>query len=164
MLKIYRYNFSKEFLEKAQIFAKKNKNNNINLFKQNWNKWIQNHEIIISNERRKLLLKGYNGDINIKMFKTVRYYLKNKNDKKPVERRKYISLSKQILDEINIHIKKSLHLKPEVAYINFEKESELTINNELKKIAAHLNDKLSKKKIKKTYKNKFYSMKKSINN
>ena len=92
----------------------------------------------------------------------MRYYLKNKIDKKPSKRRKYISLNKKLLDEIETHIKKSLHLKPEIAYNNFEKEYNLLITNELKELNKHLNETLSKKKIKKTYKNKFYHVKKSI--
>ena len=163
MSKIYRYNFSKEFINKAYHFAQNFKADDIEVFKESWQRWICDNESIIEKEKRLLHLNGYEGDIDIKMFKMARYYLKNKTDKKPSKRRKYISLNKKLLDEINTHIKKSLHLKPEIAYNNFEKEYNLLITNELKELKQHLNENLSKEKIKKTYKNKFYRAKKSIN-
>ena len=162
MSKIYRYNFSKDFINKAYCFAQNFKDHDINTFKESWKRWVCNNENIIENEKRLLYLNGYKGDVDIKMFKMVRYYLKNKTDKKPNKRRKYISLNKKLLDEINNHIKNSLHLKPEIAYDNFQKEYNLLITNELKELNKHLNENLSKKKIKKTYKNKFYHAKKSI--
>ena len=163
MSKIYRYNFSKEFIDKAYHFAQNFKDNDIESFKKYWKRWICDNESIIEKEKRLLYTNGYEGDIDVKMFKMVRYYLKNKTDKKTSKRRKYISLNKKLLDEINSHIKKSLHLKPEIAYNNFEKEYNLLITNELKELKQHLNENLSKEKIKKTYKNKFYRVKKSIN-
>ncbi len=162
MTKIYRFNFSKEFIDKAYDFAQNFKDNDIASFKEYWRRWVCNNENIIEMEKRLLYTNGYEGDIEVKMFKMVRYYLKNKIDKKPSKRRKYISLNKKLLDEIETHIKKSLHLKPEIAYNNFEKEYNLLITNELKELNKHLNETLSKKKIKKTYKNKFYHVKKSI--
>lgn len=162
MTKIYRFNFSKEFTDKAYHFAQNFKDNDIGSFKECWQRWVCNNENIIETEKRLLCTNGYVGDVDVKMFKMVRYYLKNKTYKKPSKRRKYISLNKKLLDEINTHIKKSLHLKPEIAYNNFEKEYNLLITNELKELNKHLNENLSKKKIKKTYKNKFYHVKKSI--
>ena len=163
MTKIYRYNFSKDFIDKAYCFAQNFKDTDIDSFKDSWKRWIYNNENIVEKEKRLLYSNGYEGDIDVKMFKMVRYYLKNKTDKKPSKRRKYISLNKILLNEIDNHIKKSLHLKPEIAYNNFEKECNLLITNELRELKQHLNENHSKEKIKKTYKNKFYRLKKSIN-
>ena len=45
------------------------------------------------------------------MFKTVRYYLKNKSVKKPIKkRRKYVGLSKDLKDSMDKHIL-NWHLK-----------------------------------------------------
>ena len=163
MTKIYRYNFSKDFIDKAYCFVQTFKDDDINLFKESWKRWLYNNENIVEKEKRLLYMNGYEGDIDVKMFKTVRYYLKNKVNKKPSKRRKYISLNKNLLNEIDNHIKISLHLKPEIAYNNFTNKHNSLIIDELKKLKQHLNESLSKEKIKKTYKNKFYRLKKSIN-
>lgn len=163
MTKIYRYNFSKDFIDKAYCFVQTFKDDDINLFKESWKRWLYNNENIVEKEKRLLYVNGYEGDIDVKMFKMVRYYLKNKVNKKPSKRRKYISLNKNLLNEIDNHIKISLHLKPEIAYKNFMNKHNSLIIDELKKLKQHLNESLSKEKIKKTYKNKFYRLKKSIN-
>ena len=60
-------------------------------------------------EARNLENLGYRGDVKTKMYKSVRYYYKDKSDKKvdPKKRRVYISLDGDILDSIDSHIDKN---------------------------------------------------------
>ena len=43
MTKIYRYNFSKDFIDKAYCFAQTFKDDDINPFKESWKRWVCNN-------------------------------------------------------------------------------------------------------------------------
>tara|TARA_A100001011_G_C14292929_1_gene837045 strand:- start:608 stop:1084 length:477 start_codon:yes stop_codon:yes gene_type:complete len=155
MSKIYRYNFSKEFLEKASLFSKNNELSDIKTFRENWNLWKQDNEKLIIKENRKLINMGYAGNIDDKMFKTVRYYLKKKEKKEKKDRRKYIPLTREFIDCIDNHIKNCKDIKPSNAFIDFEKKNNNIIKNEIDYLKKYLNDENCKEKIKKTYKNRY---------
>jgi len=155
MSKIYRYNFSKEFLEEAIKFSKINELSDINTFRENWNLWKVNNERLIIEENRKLINMGYEGNINDKMFKTVRYYLKNKKKKKAKDRRKYIPLTREFIDSIDNHIKNCKYIKPSNAFNDFKNKNNHMIKNEVIYLKKYLTDDKSKEKIKKTYKNRY---------
>ena len=78
-------------------------------------------------EARRLLNLGYNGNIEDKMYKSGRYYFKNKNSDKtvPKQRNTYIKLTKTILEAIDNYIEHN-HYKPATAYLEFlEKKSDI---------------------------------------
>lgn len=155
MSKIYRYNFSKEFLEEAIKFSKKSESLNINHFREEWNKWKIENENLITIEYRNLIKDGYNGDFDDKMFKTVRYYLKKKKKQKPKERRKYIPLSREFLDCIDNHINNCKDIKPAAAFKDFSTNYKTHIEKEVLLLEKYLKNDECKDKIKKTYKNRY---------
>ena len=155
MSKIYRYNFSKEFLEEAIKFKKKSESLNINHFREEWNKWKIENENLITIEYRNLIKDGYNGDFDDKMFKTVRYYLKKKKKQKPKERRKYIPLSREFLDCIDNHINNCKDIKPAAAFKDFSTNYKTHIEKEVLLLEKYLKNDECKDKIKKTYKNRY---------
>jgi len=157
MSKIYRYNFSKEFLEEAVKFSKIYELSDIETFREEWNKWKINNNKLIIEENRKLINNGYKGNINDKMFKTVRYYLKKKKTKKANNRREYIPLRREFINVMdnNILTIKELHLKPSVAFKNFENNYKKEIKDEIKYLKIYLTDNQCQEKIKKTYKNRY---------
>ena len=155
MSKIYRYNFSKEFLEEAIKFSKKSESLNINHFREEWNKWKIENENLITIEYRNLIKDGYNGDFDDKMFKTVRYYLKKKKKQKPKERRKYISLSREFLDCIDNHINNCKDIKPAAAFKDFSTNYKTHIEKEVLLLEKYLKNDECKDKIKKTYKKRY---------
>jgi len=155
MSKIYRYNFSKEFLEEAIKFSKKSESLNINHFREEWNKWKIENENLITIEYRNLIKDGYNGDFDDKMFKTVRYYLKKKKKQKPKERRKYIPLSREFLDSIDNHINNCKDIKPAAAFKDFSTNYKTHIEKEVLLLEKYLKNDECKDKIKKTYKNRY---------
>ena len=155
MSKIYRYNFSKEFLEEAIKFSKKSESLNINHFREEWNKWKVENENLITIEYRNLIKDGYNGDFDDKMFKTIRYYLKKKKKQKPKERRKYIPLSREFLDCIDNHINNCKNIKPAAAFKDFSTNYKSHIEKEILLLEKYLKNDECKDKIKKTYKNRY---------
>ena len=48
----------------------------------NWQLWCRSNELSIENERETLEKNGCKKNIYTKMYKTVRYYLKNKKEEK----------------------------------------------------------------------------------
>lgn len=155
MSKIYRYNFSKEFLEEAILFSKKSEALDIKHFHEELNKWKIKNEKLITIEYRNLIKYGYDGDFDDKMFKTIRYYLKKKTKHKPKERRKYIPLSREFLDCIDNHINDCKDIKPAVAFKDFSRNYKNYIEKEVLLLEKYLKMDECKDKIKKTYKNRY---------
>ena len=78
MSQIYRYKFSNNFLEELKAFATVHRYDDIPSFREHWETWLTKNKESVLREERILKEKGYDGDINDKMYKSVRYYYKNK--------------------------------------------------------------------------------------
>jgi len=165
--KIYRYKFSDEFKNYLKEFSKIHQFDNTSDFKKHWKSWIKIEQIenLIVIERKTLNKNGYNGDVLVKMYKSARYYFKNKSENKSEQkkRRKYIRLDQDLLEYMDSHINRNSCNKPEIAYNNFL---------ELEMAKKYITDENSKNilkrddfdlKVKKTYKNRFYNIMKMNN-
>jgi hypothetical protein len=166
---IYRYNFSKEFLNKLKKFSKDHKDNDLHEFNDYWGKWKKTNEEYILMESRILRNNGYNGNIDSKMYTSVRYYLKNSIKKNPVKRKKYVGLDKSFLKTIDENITEMLkgNIKPNDGFLEFmkAKKYEFVLKSLILKLnSLNMSNKDIHDKIKKTYKNRFYQMKKKLIN
>ena len=87
-LPIYRFKFSDEFMEPLTEFSSKHRFDEAVLFKMYWDRWESQPQnaSLVDREERRLKAIGYEGDIHEKMYKTVRYYLKNKSLEKRSQR------------------------------------------------------------------------------
>ena len=152
-------------------FASKHRFDDSSVFKERWVRWTSNETNIVSiiKEERRLVNTGYSGNMEDKMFKTVRYYLKNKSTEKvePKKRRKYVSISKEMIEMMDNHIEEtaiSENMKPSIAYNNYssldiysnviDKEVNRLVHLGMKEVAAM-------NKIKTTYKNRYYLQQKN---
>ena len=167
---IFRFKFSPDFLNELQNFCRIHKFDESKKFKDEWNIWVENNKEIIDLEKTNLKESGYDGDILKKMYKSARYYFKNKEGgkKEPRKRRQYIGLDREFLDSIDTHIEyiKEDNLKPAEALINFLDNTEYVniIRNEKLRLKSYsLNDDEIREKFKKTYKNRYFIMKKKKN-
>jgi len=138
----------------------------------------------IKEEEERLKKSGYEGDVKTKMFTSIKYYYmkKEKKDKKnkkgtntqeekTEKRKKYISLSHSMLETIDNHIMKEINhnmeknglinIEPSSAYLNFCKENQLQIIEEIKILKEQMDQNEIATKLKKTYKN-IYQNKKTI--
>ena len=71
-------------------------------FKDNWKIWCDNNKDIIKTEIDILKGKGYEGDVLVKMYKSARYYFKNKStEKKDAKKRPDVKLEERKLENID---------------------------------------------------------------
>ena len=208
-IKTYRHEFSKEFMAELSRFSKVHQYDDRHAYKSEWQKWINQEEIAqaMDIEKRRLQENGYIGDIDDKMFKAGRYYFRKKTTTASIntpssppsatdlpetptapviagiERRNYITMSKQRIRLMDDHIHKaaantsttaspSTPFKPSVCYSDFYEtkmaSDEMTkeIGNIVEKyektpgaMSNFTADELTQEimdKIKKTYKNRYY--------
>lgn len=158
---IFRFNFSEEFNKELGYFAKLHKHEDRIEFKENWQEWIEDNEDLINEERKRLVNLGYEGDIEDKIYKSVRYYFRKKPLRsEPVKRGERIVISKELLNQIDQHIRNNNfneNYTPQIAYENFSNQYRELITNVIE--SAELNiydDEFLQNKIKKIYKNRFY--------
>ena len=145
---VYRYKFSNEFMVELTNFATIHRHDPH--FKESWEAWVKKNNVLVDIEFRRLVLLGYVGNMAVKMYKSVRYYYKNKPavPVPPKKRKKYNRLSADILQRIDRDIALRIGKKPSVAFTEFLKIQESS--NE------KMFDGIPEKTLKKTYKNRFY--------
>ena len=164
-INIYRYKFSNEFTQILFDFSKVHQYKNRKDYQEAWNIWLKENDNIISKENERLINLGYNGDVLDKMFKSSRYYFSKKTieKKSPTLRNNYIKVQKKFLYAIDDHIKNQIikeeDFKPSEGFNNFclKNFDLLKIEvNELLNNGFKNNSEEIKKKIKKTYKNRYF--------
>ena len=167
--KTYRFKFSDDFIKHLMEFSRIHRFDDATAFKDNWKIWCEDNKEIIKVETDVLKAKGYEGDALVKMYKSVRYYFKNKStEKKDVKkRRQYVGLNPEFREAIDEHIENTSlrqELKPAVGYINFMDGAQYTELIRLEKIrleSYNFTKEEITSKLKKTYKNRYFNMKKN---
>jgi hypothetical protein len=160
---IYRFKFTKEFMDQLYNFSKIHQYDDRKDFKEAWDIWVDENNELINDESNRLDILGYNGDIIDKMFKSARYYFRKKSDIKqePVKRRQYIKLSKELIMLIDKHIVDNIYnedYQPKIGFTLFCENNNEQIKEETIKIVEQgVTDKhLIQDKLKKTYKNRYF--------
>lgn len=160
---IYRYKFTVEFMEMLYQFSKIHQYDERPIFKEEWNKWVEENDEKVSEEVKRLDGLGYEGDIIDKMFKSARYYFRKKSSskKEPKQRRVYVSCKKDILDAMDSHIEKGMQTpeyKPSEGFDDFCSNNKDLLKDEiLHLIESNItNTKEIMSKVKKTYKNRYF--------
>ncbi len=160
---IYRFKFTKDFMDELYQFSKIHQYDDRKDFKEAWSEWLEDNSDMIEEETERIVNLGFQGDVLDKMFKSARYYFRKKGTepKEPVQRRKYISIDKSLLTLMDEHIEENLGtagFQPKTGYQEFcEKNEELIDRIYQNYVINGLNDKdLINDKIKKTYKNRYF--------
>ena len=164
-IKIYRYKFSDEFIEELYKFSKIHQYDHRKDFKDAWELWIDDNSQLIFKESTRLTELGYDGDILHKMFTSARYYFRKKGTEKkePRMRCTYIGTQKELLDAMDNHISLNINtpehaFKPSTGFTEFCKKNIDLLQQEIElliKFDIVSSDEI-KKKIKKTYKNRYF--------
>ncbi len=201
LLKTHRYEFSEYAMIQLNYFTQVHKYDERKAFKEAWEKWITTDDIaqMIESETQKLLNEGFNGDVEDKMFKAVRYYFRKKPSEQTAEkeqtpRKKYVGFTGKILTAIDSHIiskiKENLqeqnqtttenhdknhykkpdkkHFKsnvaPDKAFNDFYSTNTEIIQEETELLQQDetMNDEAIELKIKKTYKNRYQTIRKKL--
>jgi len=160
---IYRYKFTENFMEELYEFSKIHQYDARKDFKEAWKIWIEENENIINTETIRLNNLGYNGNVINKMFKSARYYFRNKSSdkKEPKQRRPYISVTRELLNAMDEHIENNRYnedYQPKTGFILFCKMNETILKETLANVIEQgiTDSELIQDKIKKTYKNRYY--------
>jgi len=162
-IKIYRYKFSDEFIQELYNFSKIHQYDHRKDFKEAWELWIEEKSAIVSKEFTRLTELGYDGDILNKMFTSARYYFRKKGNEKKTPRMRctYIGIQKELLDAMDNHITLKLNetwYKPSIGFNDFCKNNIELLQEEIELLIKYnivASDDI-KKKIKKTYKNRYF--------
>ena len=162
-INIYRYKFTDEFTSELFRFSKVHQYDHRKDFKEAWNSWLEENDCIVTVEKRRLTNLGYDGNIDDKMFKSARYYFRKKGTEKkaPMERRVYIGVQKDLLDAMDKHIKSAINskdFKPSEGFDDFCKKNIDLLKREVNVLCQNgvADSNEIKKKIKKTYKNRYF--------
>jgi len=166
MSKIYRHKFSVSFLEQLKGFADLHRFDEIPLFIEHWNIWIERNKEAIGRETMRLKNNGYDKDVLEKMYKSVRYYYKNKpiDKSEPKKRSCYKAISVEQRKNIDNHIDEVIDTKkPSEAYDDYIvniKYISLYLSEKKKLINEGKSENEAENKIKKTYKNRYFKKRK----
>lgn len=168
---IFRYKFDSPIVNLINTFATTHKYDDASQFRDEWDEFIEDNKASIDREKQRLTNAGYTGDINSKMYKSARYYFKNKSTekKKSKQRRKYVTLNKGFLADMDRHISTVAfpqEMKPAHAYNNFISDATYSekLDDALQKMLDNdWKEPDAESKLKKTYKNRYFIQQKSSN-
>jgi hypothetical protein len=107
--------------------------------------------------------RGFSGDVLDKMFKSARYYFRKKSPVavEPKQRRQYISVSRELLESMDAHIKINIGLpdyQPKIGFVSFYEENNSLIEETFRSFYEQdIKDReFIQLKLKKTYKNRYF--------
>ena len=160
----YRFQFSHPFVALLKEFALRHRHDDTVQFKEAWDEWSSINIFSIKAEKKRLERQGYPGDIEDKMYKSVRYYFKNKSyqEKTQKKRGQYISFKKKFLTDMDQHIREVALIqcyKPSHAFNNFygnHRYNKEMLLETRRMLNLGLDEVQIESKIKKTYKNRYY--------
>ena len=104
---VFRFKFSDNVVDELTSFALTHKYDHRSDYKEAWTKWTQENNEIISRENTRLKQLGFEGDLIDRMYKSARYYYRNKSTEKvkPVARRQYTGVGNDMLKIMDTQIK-----------------------------------------------------------
>jgi Fe-S cluster biosynthesis and repair protein YggX len=164
-INIYRYKFTQEFMNEIYQFSKIHQYDERKDFKEAWETWMEIQSELVNSEVNRLTALNYQGDIIDKMFKSARYYFRKKGTvkKEPVQRSSYVAINKDLLDAMDQHIMKSMtkkEYKPSDGFVDFCNTNVPLLKEEVSRLfeeeGLQKDAKIVEKKIKKTYKNRYF--------
>jgi hypothetical protein len=162
---IFRFKFTEEFMEDLYKFAKIHQYDHRKDFKEAWQIWLEENEDIVQEEADRMHYLRYDGDVLDKMFKSARYYFRKKSPIKaePKQRRQYISVSHELLEAMDMHIRTNIgsnDYQPKTGFIDFYEVNKRLIMQTFKSFfEQNIKDsEFIQTKLKKTYKNRYFML------
>ena len=169
-VRVFRFKFTQTIMNMLQEFSQIHKYDDKETYKEAWENWTKENEEIINNEEKRLTNFGWTGNIKSKMFKSAKYYFRNKSniEKEPKKRRNYTRVTTDLRMTIDRHIVCSIKentYKPSDGLDNFYKLHDDIINEEYQNFnKLGFSKNVVDEKIKKTYKNRYFKFIKKIKN
>ena len=169
---IFRFKFDDNLTVEMQNFARIHKHDSRLDFKENFEDWFNNNSELINREKFRLDSIGYEDNIKVKLFRSIKYYYIKKSPNKTTEKAtrpmKYIQHQKEFTHIITNYISTEcipLKKSPKDSYKSFLEGFENEIISEINQ----LNEKFdvlkepAENKIKKTFKNQYFQLNKNNN-
>ncbi len=157
-MSIHRFKCSKELNDEIIQFSQVHKFDSKDVLEEQWDTWMKTDKMleIIENEKSYLQRHHYNSEIDVKIFKSIKYYyikkfLKPEQKKESSQRfvnRLPIELKNMIQQDILNNFEEDSTFKPSDTYETFK--------NKLSPEMMHL---VPENAIKKCYKNQYYQLK-----
>ena len=191
--RVLRFEFSNEIIEQMAAFVQIHQYDDRKTYKAAWTEWLANHEIaaIFNAEVKRLTDLGYKGDVADKLYKSGRYYFRQKTYGFPnlslhaepvcpnlslqpepmgvrgalIAPRRYVLLSRELLSAMDEHIERGLRQQTEFTPAKGFAEFALGLDGYRSEV-ARLSEIMPTgeavgDKIKKTYKNRYFIIAKS---
>lgn len=158
----FRFKFTDEMLNVLKDFSIVHQFDPPKVFKEAFEEFKDENKEIIDREKLTLFKNGYSGDVYVKMYKSARYYFKNKDytqkDKSEKKRRKYIAQDRDFLNIIDEHVDAAIEndIKPSNAFAKFVELYKKEYTSESRRLCEYLEKDEIDNKIKKTYKNRYF--------
>jgi len=157
-MSIHRFKCSKELNDEIIQFAQVHKFDSKEILEEQWETWMKTDKIleIVENEKSYLQRHHYNSEIDVKIFKSIKYYyikkfLKPEEKKEPVQRfvsRLPVELKTMIQQDIIKNFEEDSSFKPADTYEIFKN-----------KLSPEMLQSVTESAIKKCYKNQYYQLK-----
>ena len=180
-MKQFRIDYLESFVHLLEEFVLMHYNEERKLFKRNWDILRNTNTEIFNIEIERIKTQGYTGNIEKKMFESIRYYyrkkiLKQTNKIECVEtsycQNKLCGFSREIKQLMDNHIQTIANVEciisPADAFDEFCKKNEGGIGKEIYRLKSKTNQLLDADEItikfKKAYKNRFYTFYQKTNN
>jgi len=179
-MKQFRFNYSEKFTQVLEDFAKSHSTEDRKEFRQSWISLRNKNTEIFQEEICRIQRQGYDGDIDKKIFESIRYYYRKKILKQPTKTSKTSKTSKPKLGGFSREIKQwmDIHIKniivqetenlvsPAEAFDDFCRENREEITKEVFRLKSKVNKQVNKQldpaeitdKFKKSYKNRYYKL------
>ena len=186
-LQTNRYKFTPEIIDLLSDFAKMHQHEGSKEYKESWQNWISEPEISreLEEEKSRLIKEGMVGDVIDKLYKSSRYYYRKKiiknEEQNPKERKKYEGLTKEILHKMDAHIIREINgsidlleddklvsrFTPSKSFEMYLEENPSIIEDLIPNISTTAEERRIQttcaiQRVKKTYKNRFYKIKVSL--
>ena len=185
VIKTYHHNPSNDLVDQLMYFASVHKYDDRKTFKEEWKKWIVEEEVaeLIQKEVDRLKQSQYKGDALDKIYKSVRYYYvkkqlpqkdENGNVLSPPQkpRKKYECLDVNVLEQIDAHIMEEIknsvmipqRIQIKTNHIVCDLSPAQSFHHYLDKYHSHEKslEETEIQKLKKTFKNRFFNIRKHL--
>ena len=176
--KIFRYKLSDSILAYITEFARIHQYDDRHAYKAAWSIWLKEHSDITEREITRLVSLNYKGDVLDKMFKAGRYYFREKvittNEKNLNEEeeshdikkntRTYIVMEKDVIQAMDLQLTAIINtpnFKPANGFKLFCQQHIDLLRREISRLTDEeevVDAQMLANKIKKTYKNRYFTL------
>jgi len=175
-ISVYRFKLDPNIVHNIAQFAKEYQQVGRKVFQSEWRNWLSSNQDDVSRESDRLTRLGFRGSPVDKMYKSARYYFRNKSDDleksafperaKEENKRRYVPSSSSLRQSMDTHVEghiRDAHYTPATGFDHFCQTNVNVIRSEISALCARgeTDPAAIAAKMKKTYKNRYYQISRS---